>query len=219
MAKSKPKKSEVTRERILDVALARFRERGFDRTSMREIADAAGLSLGAAYYYFPSKEAIVFAWYLRTQAEHDAEARRAFEAGGDLRQRLGAVMHGKLRIVERERKTLGALFRVVGDPDHELSLFSPHTRAVREQSIGIFASALDGTELPEDLRRMLGPALWMLHLGFLLYFIHDRSRKQERTVKLVDGTLDLLAPLIAVAARPEAAPLRGRLVALIADLV
>ena len=34
---------------------------------MRDIAKAAGLSLGAAYYYFPSKEALVFAYYEQNQ--------------------------------------------------------------------------------------------------------------------------------------------------------
>lgn len=42
---------------MFDVAVAAFRRRGVDETTMREVAEAAGLSLGAAYHYFESKDA------------------------------------------------------------------------------------------------------------------------------------------------------------------
>jgi hypothetical protein len=45
----------------------------------------------------------------------------------------------------------------------------------------------------------------------ILYFVHDRSPRQERTARLVDGALDLMTPLLAVAGSPLAAPLRARL--------
>ena len=51
--------SEETRRMILETALSLFREKGFEDTTIRDIAAEADLSLGAAYYYFPSKEAIV----------------------------------------------------------------------------------------------------------------------------------------------------------------
>src|SRR5262249_3991252 len=67
--RSKPdeKKSEATRRHLLERALVLFKERGVEATTMRDIAKAAGLSLGAAYYYFPSKEALVFAYYEANQ--------------------------------------------------------------------------------------------------------------------------------------------------------
>ncbi len=52
-------KSEETRERILNAALKLFRDRGFEAATMRDIAEEAGVATGAAYYYFPSKDAIV----------------------------------------------------------------------------------------------------------------------------------------------------------------
>ena len=67
--KSNMLKSEATRARILESALATFRERGFEKSTMREIAVAAGVAVGAAYYYFDSKDAIVMAFYQRAQQE------------------------------------------------------------------------------------------------------------------------------------------------------
>src|ERR687887_113352 len=85
--------SEETRRLILDTALALFRERGFEETTIRDIANRAGLSLGAAYYYFKSKEAIVGAYYDYVQREHQERARAAFADASDLHQRLRAAFH------------------------------------------------------------------------------------------------------------------------------
>lgn len=51
-------KSERTRQTIEDAAYALFLEQGYHGTSMRQVADRAGLSLGAIYNHFTSKEDI-----------------------------------------------------------------------------------------------------------------------------------------------------------------
>jgi AcrR family transcriptional regulator len=55
----KDSKAEATAGKILDAALALFREQGFDAATMRGIAERAEVATGAAYYYYPSKDAIV----------------------------------------------------------------------------------------------------------------------------------------------------------------
>lgn len=47
-----PGKSEQTRALILETAMRLFQERGYDKTTMRAIAQEAGVSVGNAYYYF-----------------------------------------------------------------------------------------------------------------------------------------------------------------------
>ncbi len=103
--------SEETRRQILETALTLFRERGFEETTIRDIAAGAGLSLGAAYYYFRSKESIVGAYYDYIQEEHQARAREAFAGARNLRERLRAALHTKIDILENDRQLLRALFR------------------------------------------------------------------------------------------------------------
>jgi len=62
--RQRPEHSE-TRQRILDVALALFTERGYDGTSLREIAEELGVTKAALYYHFESKEDILLALHLR----------------------------------------------------------------------------------------------------------------------------------------------------------
>ena len=54
-----------TRERILDVALDLFIEQGYDKTSLREIAEPLGVTKAALYYHFAAKEDILLALHLR----------------------------------------------------------------------------------------------------------------------------------------------------------
>src|SRR5712691_10910836 len=74
--------SEETRRQILDTALALFPERGIEETTMRDIAGGAGMSLGDAYYYFNSKEAIVGAYYDYVQGDRRL-LRALFRYGGE----------------------------------------------------------------------------------------------------------------------------------------
>lgn len=72
-----------TRDRILDIALDLFIEKGFDKTSLREIAEQLGFSKAALYYHFASKDDILMALHLRL---HDL--------GGQAMARLGQMPAG-----------------------------------------------------------------------------------------------------------------------------
>jgi AcrR family transcriptional regulator len=67
-----------TRERILDIALELFIEQGYDKTSLRDIAERLGTTKAALYYHFARKEDILLELHLRLHAlSHDALAELA----------------------------------------------------------------------------------------------------------------------------------------------
>jgi AcrR family transcriptional regulator len=215
------KKGETTRQQILSAALNLFRERGFDAATMRDIAEAAVMSLGASYYYFPSKESIVSAYYDYVQHEHKLRVEREIGKAKNLRQRLGIAFHTKLDIIQNDRKLLIALFRYGGDPSHPLSWFGPATRRQRELSMAIFATALGDQKLPKDIRHVAPLALWGLHMGVILYFVNDSSEGQSRTRRLMDGTLDLVTRAFDLATapvlQPILRPIRKKVLELLSD--
>jgi AcrR family transcriptional regulator len=210
---------EATRSLVLRTALGLFRERGVDAVTMREIAKSADVALGATYYYFPSKEAIVQAYYDQVQGDHLARVSAQFvEAKLNLEERLRIAFHSKFDILKGDRKLLGALFRYAGEPEHQLSVFGAATQVNRQQSMAVFKLAIIGEErLPKDILAVLPMALWSLSMGFLLYFIYDNSPRQERTYKLIDGALELLVPLLSLVKSPLFKPFRGSLFALLRD--
>jgi AcrR family transcriptional regulator len=215
MFKSATAKGAATRATLLEVALRLFREKGFDQTTMREIAVRAGLSLGAAYHYFPSKEAIILAYYAHVQRQHIHLAQQALATTTELRDRLAAVMHTKLDVLAEDRKIMGALLRFTGDPTHPLSFLGQTARPIQLASIRVFDDALEGAALPPDLRRIAPTALWALHMGILLYFLYDDSPNHARTRRLVDGAMGLVVRMLPVMRFPLFKPVRARLVALL----
>ena len=80
MVKSDPTtdKGEQTRTQIFKSALQLFRERGFDSTTMQEIAKYAMVVKSAAYYCFPSKEAIVQTHYETVQSDQERLCEEVF---------------------------------------------------------------------------------------------------------------------------------------------
>lgn len=207
----KTSKGQTTRSELLGISLRLFREKGFDATTMRDIAAAAGMSLGAFYYYYPSKDSIVLDYYRQVQDEHERlVAERSAEAT-NLRGRLGLLLHTKLDIVSDSREFIGALLRYTGNPDHPLSFLGEGTSAIREETMAMFREALEPERLPDDLMQILPMLLWAMHMGILLYFLYDRSSSYQRTRKLTDMALDFTVRMISFSKIPVFRPIRKTL--------
>ena len=222
MAKvEKLKKSDETRTRILEAALRVFRERGFEKATMREIATEAGVAVGAAYYYFDSKDALVMAFYERAQGEMHAEIEAALDNAKSLEDRLRAIISAKFNYFQPNRKLLGALSSH-SDPEHPLSPFSDETAAIRNQDVASFERAVkdSAVKLPETVAPYLGRLLWMYQMGLILFWVYDRSPNQERTTLLYEKTLKMLLVTLKIATFPLLRPLHrlaGDLLAVIYD--
>ncbi len=114
-------KGEQTRRHIFECALELFREKGFDSTTIQEISNRAEVVKSAAYYYFPSKEAIIQAYYETVQAEQERLCGNEFAKNKSLKTRLKLAMHSKFDLTKDDRKLLGVVFRYTGEPEHPLS--------------------------------------------------------------------------------------------------
>ncbi len=203
------KKSDQTRNRIYEAALALFRKRGFANATMREIAKEAGVALGAAYYYFDSKDAIVMAFYERAQEEITPLIDDALSKTSGLKERLGAVIKLKFEYFNPNCSLLGALSTHI-DPQHPLSPFSEATRAIREKDISFFAQSVEGSKVrvPDDLKPHLPRLLWLYQMGLVLFWVFDRSAKQRRTSQLLEKSLAIVVGLIKLSAMPLMRPIR-----------
>src|SRR5580698_8929818 len=113
MFKNEPvtSKGEETRRHIFECALELFREKGFEATTMQDVAARADVVKSAAYYYFPGKEAIIQAYYEVVQTEQERICAEVFEQSKDLKTRLAAAMHSKFTLAKDDRRLLGVVFR------------------------------------------------------------------------------------------------------------
>ena len=94
-AGKRARRSDVSRQQILDVAAKLFRARGYTETSLRDIGKQAGMKAGSLYYHFTSKEELA-AEVLRigVRRVHEAVVRAMKRRGakGDVKSRLRAAM-------------------------------------------------------------------------------------------------------------------------------
>ncbi len=191
-----------TRERILEAALRLFGERGYEATTMRDVAREAGASLGLAYRYFASKEEFALALYMRLAGESEEWAREGLPKG-TVAQRFEAAMVAKLDQVSPHRDPLSALLARTLDPNSRLSALGEGTAAVREKMGGVFEEAVRGaSDTPgEKQQRELGNVLYALHLAILLYWFHDKTPEGRATRDLVGSareTLRYLRPALRI---------------------
>src|ERR671912_211978 len=187
-------KARRTRERILGAALRLFADRGYEATTMRDVAREAGASLGLAYRYFASKEEFALALYMGLAEESEEWAGEGLLAGGTVAERFEWAMLAKLDQVPPHRGPLAALLSRALDPNSPISALGEGTAAVREKMGGVFLEVVRGaSDAPvEKQARELGNVLYALHLAILLYWFHDRTQDVRATRELVGSARDAL---------------------------
>jgi AcrR family transcriptional regulator len=192
----------------LNAALAVFRERGFDRATMREIATEAGVALGATYYYFDSKDALVMAFYEQSQRQMVADLEEKLKRAKTLEARLRTIIEEKLEYFAPNRKLLGAL-SAHADPEHPLSPFSRETKTIREEDLVFFERAVtdSGVKLPKELAPYLPRLLWMYQMGLILFWVYYHSANSRRTRVLFDQTLKMIVLTLKLAQLPLLRPM------------
>jgi AcrR family transcriptional regulator len=77
--------------RLLSHATKLFAKKGFDRTSVQEIVEAAGVTKGAMYHYFDSKDDLLYEIYARVLREQTDQLEKVAVTEAPLRERLTAA--------------------------------------------------------------------------------------------------------------------------------
>lgn len=210
VAKALPK-AEITQQKILDAALNMFQTKGFEESTMRDISTTAGVATGAAYYYYPSKDAIVLAFYERSCVEMQPRIEEAVAGAAlKLEDRLEALIGAKLEYFAPYRGVLRALLKNGADPAHPLSPFSQNNKSIRERDIAGFQKMLSEcrVRVPQDLEPHLPDLLWMFQMGVIYFWITDDSHGQQRTHRLLALGAKIVTSLLKIAGLPLTRPLR-----------
>ena len=187
-------KAEQTRARIRAAAIASFIERGYPDTTIRLIAREAGVSVGNAYYYFPSKTHLVQELYEQVQQDHARVAVPLLAGVGGLVDRLRIVFETGLQTLEPYQRVAPGFLSAMIAPDSPINPLSRESSGAREMTIGLFRRAVDGAEhrLPDDIAKRLPDALFVAFLGLIVRWTYDED-DHARTRRLLDTALKLLA--------------------------
>src|SRR5207249_11405973 len=156
-----------------------------------DIAKEANVSVGLLYRYFPSKQAVILAFYDELSADFAREV--ATMRPGRWRDRFIFALTMSLHVLEPHRVALRALAPVlVGDPDE--GIFAATTAFSRLRVQRVFEDAITGsTDAPKQpLAESLGRLLYLVHLAVLLWWLLDKSPRRGATAALVSLTQKLL---------------------------
>jgi AcrR family transcriptional regulator len=181
----------AARERLYATAMQLIADRGYEATTLRDVAKEAGVSVGLLYRYFPGKQAIVIALYDQLSSEF---ARRATGMpAGRWRDRFAFALKTSLEVLEPHRVALRALTPIlVGDPEE--GIFAASTAFSRLRVQRVFELAVtEASDAPKrPLAEAFGRLLYLVHLAMLLWWLLDKSRHQRATGSLLTLTRQLL---------------------------
>ena len=181
----------AARDRLYETAIRMISERGYEATTLREIARDAHVSLGLLYRYFPSKQAVIIALY--EELSRDFSRQAAAMEPGKWRDRFLFALETSVRVLQPHRVTLRALIPVlIGDPDD--GVFAEGTAFSRVRVQQVFEDAVTGAaDAPKaPIAGALGRLLYLLHLAMLLWWLLDKTPRQRATDALVGLTRQLL---------------------------
>jgi AcrR family transcriptional regulator len=167
----------TSREKILDVAEARFAQRGYAGVGLREVAEAAGLGKSSLFHHFPTKAALYGAVLDRVIGRIDLRMRRALEAGADAREQLSAAVIALIDTLAEDPPAARLLLRTVFEDD-DLSPVEAPELAASEQRLdaliariaqtitdGIAAGAIRPLSVPDAIQTLIGATVYPFASG------------------------------------------------------
>lgn len=183
--KSPTTKSIDTRERIVAAALGLFETKGYDESTMRDIAKDAGVSLGLTYRYFSRKEELVLALYEKLAQESYEKVEKLPK--GPISERYPKAVNLSLETLSQHRGTLGALFSAGLSTTSTLAVLGEGTMDVREKMLAMFGLVLSGsTDAPKGKKvEQLTSIMYAGHLLTVLFWTQDRTEGQAQAKRLV----------------------------------
>lgn len=176
-----------TRSRIQAVALELFAEQGYDKTSLREIAERLGVTKAALYYHFRTKEDIVGSLFEDFMARIDEvvvwarENAVDYETRADVIRRYSALLAGPGE----------ALIQFVqGNQSAVRDLEDSHALFDRFREL---AHLLTDPDAPLTTQLKNSMALAVLHIGHVGPF-QLKATPEERKAAALEVALELVGP-------------------------
>jgi AcrR family transcriptional regulator len=184
-----------TVDSLLDAAVAVFNERGYDGTSMEDLARAAGITKSSIYHHVRGKEALLGMALDAALAGLFAVLDEPASTSGPARSRLEHVLRRSVEVLDAELPNVTLLLRVRGNSPTELAALERRREFDRRVSELVARAIAEG-----DVRGDLDPALVTRLLFGTVNSLVDWYRPGHGTSAaeladaLVTVTFDGLAP-------------------------
>lgn len=212
-------KAILTRQRILDTALGLFATRGYEKTTMREIAHEADCSPGLTYRYFASKEELVLELYRKLVSQLEEQAGLLDQ--GSIADRFQQIMLTQFELMTPHRETLGAMFGPALNPRAPAGLFGESTLDVRRQARAVYIKIVAGSkDAPRATQtEEIATLLYGMQLALTLFWLQDLSPEFRKTYEFVGFLRDMLALIRPLLRLPVVSKALARLTGIIGPML
>jgi AcrR family transcriptional regulator len=209
-----------TRTAIVTAARELMFEKGFDATTMRAIAERAGVSLGNAYYYFAGKDELIQGFYVDVASTHQQRVREAVRGKRSLSERITISLEILVDLCGEYAPVADALLTRGINPTGSLNPFSAQSARPRELFLETCAELVAGSRVrtDADLRTALPELLWLVHLATTLGWVQDLSAGKAATRRSVRRLGPMLGRLVGLATVPAFKPFVRTMLEQLADL-
>jgi len=188
------KKSETSRQQVLEAAMTALAERGYARTSVSDIAAAAKMSKGAVHYHFESKDDLIAQVLARCAEVMRDRVRDAWDAPGEPQERIRRA----LREMRSTRRGASPELRVLADLMAQ-GIYDPKLRAAiskmfeenREEVLRHLAASFEMLGLKPRVPLEVVPRLLLGMLDGLA--LHDFFDPMEGDSDTVQEALETIA--------------------------
>jgi len=183
------------RRRILEKAAELFTVKGFEESTTRDIAQAAGLAVGTMFNYFPSKETMAMSMVteaLRQGREDYLQRRNGDE---ELVEELFLFIAAGLRRLQPLHPFLGPVL------ERSLSPFPrnnvcPEGEAARQEHLAAVEEIIGRHGFSGAPDYVAMTIYWSLYLGILAFWANDKSTNQEESRALIDYSISCFVQVI-----------------------
>lgn len=183
------------RSKIIKIAVDIMIEHGFKSATMRTIAKEAGIGDATIYNYFPTKEAILYAYYEESLNECIARL-KAIERFNEftLAEQLQTFLDIQLELFLPDREFIELSFkRIFFSLSHTNRGLQPIREIFQTIVSDMFNAAVEVGEIPEQVfQEMINHLFWDYYIGVIMFWLKDGSDQFSDTTVMVDKTLDLI---------------------------
>lgn len=175
---ARPDPATERRQQILQAAMVSFARRGFHQTTMHDISDEAGISVGLIYRYFSNKDAVITAMADEHKREIHEVLARARQAPS-LLDALEVIFTSHCNNAPHaESAFVVDLFAEAGRNPHVAELVRDVVQVVMNGVADLVASCPDADRLPANLTpRQIAELILAVNHGMLMHDVLETSQK------------------------------------------
>ena len=167
-------------ESLLAVAVEIFNERGYDSTSMRDLADRLGIAKSAIYHHVAGKEELLRLALDRALAGLSAVTDQARVLPAPAIERLEYLVRGSVEVLEAELPYVTLLLRVRGNTDIERAALDKR-RAFDRFVAELVAQAVRDGDIRPDVDAMITARLLFGLVNSIVEWYRPALRSEARS--------------------------------------